>query len=138
MSTKTTTTSNTTPNEAQRPDIEPAFSENPDASAIMMALWRKAAPAMTDGELAWVAGAGEEVSASLTSITRLLTGIACLSGELEDGSHPKIEALKTIDILFPLINQLEVLSSLSFISEGAVHRLIKPSLYRDGGLLQGM
>jgi hypothetical protein len=126
------------PNAAQRPDIEPASSENPDASAMMMALWRKAAPAMTESELAWVAGAGEEVSTSLNSITRLLTGIACLDGELEDLENPTLNRVKTIDILWPLISQLEVLSSLSFISGEAVHKLLKPSLYREGGPLQGM
>ncbi|MEN9995681.1 MAG: hypothetical protein RL462_457 [Pseudomonadota bacterium] len=125
-------------NAAQRPDIEPAFSENSDASAMMMALWRKAAPAMTEGELAWVAGAGEEVSASLNGITRLLTGLACLDGELEDLKNPTLDRVKITSILFSLIGQLEVLSSLSFISGDAVHKLLKPSLYREGGPLQGL
>jgi len=125
-------------NAAQRPDIEPAFSRNPDASAVMIELWRKAESAMTESELAWVAGAGEEISTSLNGITRLLTGLACLDGELEDLKNPTLDRVKTNDILFPLISQLEVLSSLSFISGDAVHKLLNPSLYREGGPLQGM
>lgn len=123
-------------NAAQRPDIEPAFWKSPEPSTMLIELWRKAAPAMTESELAWVAGAGMEVSESLHSITRLLTNISTLACELKNGSHPLNDYININDLLFQLTSQLDVLSTLSFLSGDAVHRLIKPSMYRAGGLFQ--
>lgn len=124
-----------TPDTPHRADIEPARTDEPNVSAVLDHLWRRAEPTLTDADLAWLAGAGGEVSVSLNSLTRMLTGMACLAGELEDGTFPTLDPVKMSALLWPLINQLETLSSLAFVSGEAAHRLTNPSQYREGGPL---
>jgi hypothetical protein len=131
------TAKQSTDHTTQRPDIDTAGMGQATASRVMMELWRKASPRLTNVELAWLSESGEEVSTSLNCIASLLTRVACLSGELEEGDFPTLDALKMSDVLYPVIDQLHVLSSMSFIATEAAHKLNNPSHYREGGMFHG-
>ena len=121
----------------QSPDGEPARKDQATASNMMMALWEKASPTLSKEDLVWVSESGDEVSASLNALAGLLTGVACLSGELEGGDFPTLDALQMTAVLFPVIEQLQVLSSMAFIASEATYKLNRRHLYGEGGQLHG-
>ena len=122
----TATTHQPTDRAAQLPDSHPANRRQATASNMMMALWDRASPTLSRDDLVWLTGSGEEISASLSSLSALLTSVACLNGELEDGDFPTLDALKMSGVLFPVVDQLQVLSSMAFIAGEAAYKLNHP------------
>lgn len=138
MTTKTTTTHQPTDHAAQLPDSHPANRNQATASNVMMALWDRASPTLSRDDLVWLTESSEEISTSLNCISALLTSVACLSGELDGGDFPTLDALKMTDVLFPVVDQLQVLSSMAFIAGEAAHKLNHPNMNREGGPLRGL
>jgi len=134
----TTTTHQPTDHAAQLPVSHSANRDQATASNVMMALWNRASPTLSKDDLVWLTESGEEISTSLNGLSALLTSVACLSGELEGGDFPTLDALKMSNVLFPVVDQLQVLSSMAFIANEAAYKLNHPELYREGGPLHSL
>lgn len=133
----TTTTHQTTDHAAQSPGSNPPDRDQATASNMMMALWDKASPTLSRDDLVWLTESGEEISTSLNALSALLTSVACLSGELEGGDFPTLANLEMSKVLFPVVNQLDVLSSMAFIAGEAAYKLNHPKLDREVRPLHG-
>ncbi len=125
----TTTTHQPTDHATESPDIETAKRSQATASNVMMALWDRASPTLSKDDLVWLTESGEEISTSLNGIANLLTRVACLSGEIEGGNYSTLDALTMTDVLFPVVDQLQVLSSMAFIAGEAAYKLNHPPVH---------
>lgn len=113
------------PSAVNRPDIESTMETRVDAAGVLAFLWKRVAPRLTESELAGLAGAAECVSESLELMADMLNNIGGV------GTAGEIQAPA---LVWPLVEQLQTLSALAAVANDATSRLLRPSLYREGGI----
>lgn len=123
----------------RRIDIPSTLQGRADLPAVVDLLWKRAAPSLSEGELAGIAGAGIAVSECLDRMAELMEAVGCVNVGCmasEDSGVQPIEDASAL--MFPIAEQLKALASLSALSAHAAHRLLEPSQYRKGGPLHGL
>lgn len=122
-----------TKNTTQRPDIESTFRGLNDVAGVLNMLWTKAAPTLSDGELAGIAGAGTQVCENLEQLAQMLIDIGCVDGAARRSSDTRSCAISdTSSVLFPMADWLRAQAALSSASAEAVAMLLQPSVYGRG------